>query len=249
MKKVLIIATAMVASVVAFSSCTKDNGKDGKKETIVRIATYTDMWEGTYTYQYGADGKIAAVDFKHAESVDWMDDATYTFKYTGNTLDIYKNDGADPKYTLTLNASGYCTEINDHEWDDRFFEYDAAGFLVKAIDKDATDPRSVVTIENGNIKSATRDSDVIAYTYATEKNAGGIHNALCEKTILGRWAHEAGLFGKAGANLVLSYQKNDKPAVTITYERDPKTGNITKELQDHSGDIETYSYTWEVIEK
>lgn len=249
---------AMAALTVLAVGCKKDDapskGNDGDKGQVKREWRVKTM--GDYTYNYGADGKVASV-------VSEGDNRVFTYK--DNVLTITDNDVVE--YTMTLNADGFATKVEntEHTWE---ITYDENGYLVSA-KKDGVQCTSQ-SIEDGNILYWTRydkDHDFWRMKDATyfngQANLGCIQTHYAEDLGFKRWAWEARLFGNTSVNLLESciwHNYGDEMAsktAVYEYEKDAN-GLVTKEVKyygvwngtDTSGmDLDNeVVFTWEKIQ-
>lgn len=258
MKK--IFAIAAMAAVMSLIACSKEENKTGNEDGPTkitrthRIKTMGDNWSDPYTFSYDDQGRVASVVSPSDNRV---------FEYKGNTLTIKNNDAVE--YTMTLNADGFATKVEnaEHKWD---ITYDAAGYLLEA-KKDGVKCTSQ-SIEDGNILYWTRydkDNDFWRMkdaSYLKDLNTGCIQTHYAEDLGFSRWAWEARLFGNTSVNLLeacLWHNFGDvmaeKTAVYV-YEKDAN-GLVTKEIKyygvwnetDTTGldDDTTTSFTWEAI--
>ncbi len=259
MKKIIYLLTAALVASLLTVSCGKDDGDGGKKTVQKRIATfgYNSPWgEHEYKFTYDANGKIIRIQYGEpsiAEPSDWEEDWTVT--YSGNqvtfTNEIEGDDHHD--YSLTLGANGYASRFIDG-WGDNFvYTYDAAGHLTN-VTKDA-DPdvnKSDITITAGNIAKWTRYSDGVLqtkdHTYLDALNKGKIHHIHSEASEPSQMFYEAGFFGLPPVDLCESNKwQHSETTATFTYDVDDD-GYVIDAIKNYGGDLEHYTYTWEVIE-
>lgn len=260
MRKFYAIAAAAAVTLLSVS-CEKDNNQkgnnddNGKVERTHRIKTMGDTWSEPYTFSYNADGKVSSIVSSSDNRV---------FEYSGNKLTIKNGDAIE--YTMTLNADGYATKVEnaEHTWD---ITYDAAGYMIEGR-KDGEKCTSQ-KIEDGLILYWTRydrDNDFWRMkdaTYLSKDNVCGIQTHYAEDLGFKRWAWEARLFGNSSTKLLESciwHNFNDVMAektAVYTYEYDAE-GLVTKEVKyygvwnetDTTGmDVDTEtSFTWEKIQ-
>lgn len=205
-----------------------------------------------YSFAYNENGTIASVTLLGVRQ---------DFTWNDKTLLIGKGDAAE--YTLTLNKQGYATKIetSQHTWT---MDYDKSGFLTKG----SLDGVQVTgqTISSSNITCWTSydrlklDWRKNEATYLPKVNVGWIKTHWAEALGLERWMFEAGLLGRASANLVESSCWRDTEGALDTntsvydYEYDVN-GCVTKELRYYGKwnefDVEglslkeSHTFTWE----
>lgn len=265
MKKIFMF---MMAAAIAVVSCQKagdkgtgnDSDNEGATGRKVLLALASEIDEKTNEFvkgrkfRYNADGSLAGVD------ENWFNEEGEEEKYIlnvtreDNVLTFTNGDG-EVEYEFTVNEKGYIVESGDFT-----FEYDADDHLVKVIEDwgDGPQVQSIITWENGNMTSWTREGDaedgsgnarVKRQTYKSELNVGGIFTAYTEKGSLKRWMFEAGLCGKASKNLVATDKWDDRDSSAEFEYRYDEDGYVVSETKYYGGELDDQTYfMWQAAE-
>ena len=240
MKKFFFLMLTAVAAVALVVSCKPENNNNNlpKPGKTYRVKTYHDAWSGDFTYNYGADGKVATINRIEGEY-----NTVYTFNYKeGNVLEVLENDAL--KWTIQLNDKGYATSF-----DGKTFTYDAKGHMIK-VEKDGNVISEATWDDKGNLTKWTRkDGDAFKnklHSYGADKNVGKIHNIFVEDCGIYRWLAEIGLAGEATEYLCTGNGWEDPSLSSYEYEPDDN-GYVATETKIYGEDKEIGKYTWEEV--
>ena len=243
MKKILYAIALMAVTVVAFSSCKKEEPK-----IVKRLAMCGDEWD-KYVFTYDANGKVTLVNRNEGER-------TWTFTWADNVATAkYVKEGEEKgNWTFTFGSNGYLSSWAN-EWGDTFgFTYDATDHLTKIVRVDKNNAAKCnIVWSNGNISKWSRFKDDGSeewkvQSFLNDDNVAGIFADMTDKTDVPRWVFEVGYVGKPSVKLLDQAAWEGADAIaTHTYTKD-EDGFVTKVEKFYGGELDqTYEYKWEVV--